>query len=91
MDEVTKCTHFMIFLNGRALSWAMATWLGGNDITNYEQFVSLFQCVFDHSPDGKEVSDKLLTLRQGKHRTAEYSLDFGTLAAERGWNDSGEG
>lgn len=70
-----------------ALSWPTAVWLGENDITNYEQFIKLFQHVF-HSPDGKEVSDKLLSLRQGNHHAAEYFLDFRTLAAESRWNDS---
>lgn len=37
MDEMTKPTQFMNFLNKRTLSWATAVWLGENDITNYEQ------------------------------------------------------
>lgn len=71
----------------RSLSWAMAIWRGTNDIANSEQFVSFFQSVFNHSPDGKEVSDKLLMVRQGNHHAAEYALDFRTLAAESSWND----
>lgn len=26
-------------------------------INTYEQFVMLFKCVFDHSPEGREVSE----------------------------------
>lgn len=48
----------------------------------------MFQRVFDHSPDGKEVSDRILSFEQGSRRAAEYSLEFCTLAAESGWNDS---
>lgn len=87
MDEAKKLMHFINFLPNKALSWATAIWQGENDIPNYDQFVSLFQCVFDHSPDGKEVSDKLLSLRQGSRHATEYSLDFRTLTAESGWNN----
>lgn len=47
----------------------------------------LFQKVFDHSPDGKEMRDRLLSLRQRTHCAAEYYLEFHTLATESGWND----
>lgn len=63
MDKPTKLTHFMNFLTDRALSWATAVWQGQNDFSTYEQFVSLFQHVFDHSPDGKVLSDKILSLK----------------------------
>lgn len=42
--------------------------------------------VFNHAPEGKEVSERLLEVKQGNHRMVEYRLDFRTLAAESGWN-----
>lgn len=75
MDEATLLTHFMNFLTGNALSWATAFWLGENNITNYVQFALLFQCVFDHSSDGKEVSDEPLLLRKGIHLNLTAMID----------------
>lgn len=86
--DMEKLTHFINFLKGKALEWSTALWQGGNTVSNYKQFLNMFQRVFDHTPDGKEVSERLLTLRQGPRRAAEYALKFRTLAAESGWNDS---
>lgn len=55
----------MNLLTDKALDWATVLWQGSNDINNYDQLVLLFQRVFDHSPDGKEVSERLLYLKQG--------------------------
>lgn len=74
-----------------SLKWpvtALATtfWQGENKINTYDQLVTLFQWVSDHSMDGNEVGERLLTLWQGHWRVAEYTLDFRTLAAESRWN-----
>lgn len=60
----------------------------GKSIASYNHFIQLFRRVFDHSPEGKEVSGRLLTLNQGSRRAAEHALDFRTIAAESGWNES---
>lgn len=44
--------------------------------------------VFDHAPEGKEVSKRLLVVRQGKRSMVEYALDFHTLAAESRWSEA---
>lgn len=86
IDEASKLTRFMTFLTNKPLTWATAM-QGENDTSNYDQFVSLFQRVFVHFLDGKEVSDKLLSLSHSRC-AAKYAIDFSTLAAESGWNDS---
>lgn len=48
----------------------------------------MFQEVFDHSPNGREVIERLLALRQGSRREAEYVPEFCMLTVESGWNDS---
>lgn len=53
-----------------------------------DEVISLVQRVLDHAPDGKEVSERLLSLKQGNRRATDYVLDFRTLAAESRWNDS---
>lgn len=60
----------------------------GGSIASYNHFIQLFRRVFNHSPEGKEVSGRLLTLKQGSRRAAEFALDFRTIAAESGWNES---
>lgn len=52
------------------------------------QLIMLFSQVFDHAPEGKEISGSLLLMRQGQRQTVEYILEFCTLAAENGWNES---
>lgn len=77
----------IMFFNDNALSWATVLWQGNNTI-DYEQFFTLFQSIFDNFTDGKEVSEKLLTLKQGSRRAADYYLDFCTLAANKFTNRS---
>lgn len=37
--------------------------------TSYEQFIVMYKRVFDHVPEGKEVSEHILALRQGNRLT----------------------
>lgn len=52
----------------------------------YYRFIQLFWLVFDHAPEGKELGERLLPIKQGSRRAMEYALDFHTLTAEIGWN-----
>lgn len=36
---------------------------------------------------GGDVAKRLLSLRQGSHSVAEFSVEFRTMAADSGWND----
>lgn len=56
-------------------------------MTSYERFIELFCQIFDHSPKGMEVSEQLLTLKQGSRCVVEYLLEFCTLTAGSRWNE----
>lgn len=51
--------------------------------TKYERFVAVFQRVFDHAPEGKEVGEHILALEQSQCSVAEYALDFRTTLHSR--------
>lgn len=75
------------FLIDKDLLWSIAVWeQGGESVSSYENFVMLFQRVFDHAAKGREVSARLLSIKQGNRRMVEYALEFSTLAADSGWN-----
>lgn len=44
--------------------------------------------VFDHAPEGKEIDELLLAMKQGERSAAEYALEFHTFATGSGWNES---
>lgn len=49
----------------------MAIWeRGEEELDSYEGFMTLFKCIFDHPPDGREVGERLLQLRQGVQTAA---------------------
>lgn len=43
----------------------------GEHTSSYEPFLQLFQWVFDYSPEGKEIGERLLTLKQGNLSPAD--------------------
>uniref|UniRef100_A0A3B1JLN1 ribonuclease H n=1 Tax=Astyanax mexicanus TaxID=7994 RepID=A0A3B1JLN1_ASTMX len=89
ISDVEKIATVISLLKGKALEWATAVWeQAGTATQSYERFESLFRSVFDNPPDGKEGGEKLLKIRQGGRTAAEYALEFRTVAAASGWNDS---
>lgn len=61
-----KIAQFINLLTGKALHWAIAVWeKGGKPTTLYKHFVALFKRVFNHQPEGVEVSDRLLMIQRG--------------------------
>lgn len=66
IPEEHKIAKFLSLLTGKALRWATAVLnQGGKPIGSYELFLSLFKKVFDHEPEGTEVSESLVTSSQG--------------------------
>ena len=55
---------------------------------SYAQFIKEFKLVFDHPYEGKISGELLAQLRQGDRTVVDYSLEFRTLAASSGWNES---
>lgn len=80
--------QFINLLTDKALAWATAVRTqGGEHTALYEHFLQLFQSVFNHSPERKEMGEWLLALKQGSLRAAEYALSFYALAAGIYWNE----
>lgn len=87
--SASKIAFIMGLLQGRALDWAAAMWQNDPLIrNNFEVFERELRKVFDHPVKGKEASKRLLSLNQGARSVAEYSVEFRTLAAEAGWDES---
>lgn len=79
----------MELLTGSALTWAMAVWEQGSEpISSYECFTELCQRVFDHLAESREMGEQLLTITQGTCRVADHALEFRTIAAGSGWNNT---
>lgn len=88
-SDYNKLTWLLGFLTGKAILWAMAVWeQGGNAISAYENFVTLIKQVFDYAPEGREVSSRISSLKQGQHHVVEYTLEFRILVADSGWNEA---
>lgn len=88
-SDSSRVAFVMGLLQGKALDWATAIWQTNFEIRNdYARFERELKKVFDHPVQGKEASKRLLCLNQGAHSVAEYSVEFRTLAAEAGWDDS---
>ncbi len=54
-------------LTGKALEWATAVWrMDGSAFLTFDSFLQQFREVFEHSADGRNAGDQLLTLSQGR-------------------------
>lgn len=60
----------------------------GEHTGSYKCFLHIFQRVFDHPPEGKEMGERLFILKQGILSVAEYALSFHMLAAGSSWNET---
>lgn len=88
-SETSKIAFVMGLLQDKALAWASAVWQNKPAMRlDYDYFEAELKRVFDHPVQGKEAARRMLALRQGSMSAAEYSVDFRTLAAEAGWDDT---
>ncbi|KAK3505976.1 hypothetical protein QTP70_002185 [Hemibagrus guttatus] len=88
-EEGTKCTFLMSLLTDRALEWASAVWDADSQIkASYDYFAGMIREVFEYPAGGKDISVRLMELRQGSEAAADYAIRFRTLAAQSGWNDA---
>lgn len=53
----------------------------------HSAFIEEMKRNFDHPVQGRNVSIRLLNIKQEQRSVAEYALEFRTLAAEAGWNE----
>ncbi|KAK3554936.1 hypothetical protein QTP86_001566 [Hemibagrus guttatus] len=88
-EEGTKCVFLMSLLMDRALEWASAVWDADPQIkASYDYFSGMIKEVFEYPAGGKDISVRLMELRQGSEAAADYAIRFRTLAAQSGWNDA---
>ncbi|KAK3566681.1 hypothetical protein QTP86_003194 [Hemibagrus guttatus] len=88
-EEGTMCAFLMSLLTDRALEWASAVWDADPQIkASYEYFAGMIREVFEYPADGKDISVRLMELRQGSEAAADYAIRFRTLAAQSVWNDA---
>ena len=75
-------------LRGNALAWASALWDSKSPASyNFDLFVAEMRKVFDHPVEGWDAAKRLMSLRQGSHSVAEFSVEFRTVAVNSSWND----
>lgn len=56
LSNEAEVTQLISLLSDKALSWETAVWeQGGEPQTSYQHFITLFRCVFDHAPKGKDI------------------------------------
>ena len=84
----SRIAYILSLLTGPARDWGSAVWEAQSPLCHSAgAFVQEMKKVFDHPIRGHEAGRHLFTLRQGSRSTAEYAVEFRTLAAESGWND----
>lgn len=85
----SNIAQILSLLTGRVLSWVMVLWeRDGEPITSYNCYVTMFLlCHKVYTPDGKEIGERLLCVRQRRKRVVEYVQQFCTLAAGRALNE----
>lgn len=65
----------MSLLTGRAITWASAIWeKGGEPISSFERFLTMFHQVFDHRSSGRQVGIQLMALRQGEQSMVDFTF-----------------
>uniref|UniRef100_A0A3B1JZA6 ribonuclease H n=1 Tax=Astyanax mexicanus TaxID=7994 RepID=A0A3B1JZA6_ASTMX len=74
-------------LSRKALEWATAVWDSVSE-SSYDAFLMTFRSVFDHTKYCHSSGELLLTMKQGNKSAAAYALEFRTVAASSGWNNS---
>lgn len=84
----SRIAYVLSLLTGSARDWGSAVWEAQSPLCHsYPAFSQEMKKVFDHPIRGHEAGRRLFTLRQGSRSTAEYAVEFRTLAAGSGWND----
>lgn len=86
--DKSKIAFIMSLLCEKASAWAVAIAKGDSPICrSFQSFSTEMLRVFDHPLQGREVSNRLFSLRQGSEPVSTYSIDFRILAAESGWDE----
>lgn len=88
-SDRAKISYVVGLLEGRALCWAESAYdRQGFSRMSFPAFVEEMRRVFDHPVRGGDAVQQLINLRQGDLCVADYAVEFRTMAADSGWNDT---
>ncbi|XP_038149046.1 uncharacterized protein LOC119788602 isoform X1 [Cyprinodon tularosa] len=88
-DDANKISYVIGLLRDKALRWAEAIIDESNiDEYSFREFLDLFKQTFCLHVGEEEAAKKLWTLKQGNKSAAELAIEFRTLAADSGWNET---
>ena len=88
-SERSKIAFILSHLSGRAEAWATAEWAQRTRVCDsLAEFTGSLTRIFQHNAPGREAARALVSLRQGKRRVSDFAIEFRTLAADSGWNQS---
>lgn len=78
--------NILVLLRGRALTWAEAVNVSSPfSAMTLGEFDAMIQEVFDQPDHCGDAASRLLDLQQGSRSVDDYSVEFGTLAADTSW------
>ncbi|XP_037837009.1 uncharacterized protein LOC119617914 [Kryptolebias marmoratus] len=84
-----KIAYVIGLLLDKALGWAEAKYsFRAIQVTPFNQFIEDFEQTFGLKYTDTEITQKLWNLKQGSRSVAQFAIDFRTLAATSGWNES---
>ena len=88
-SDAARVAYITTHTTGEALQW-IQSYLSSNPAmrNNYATFEQEFKRVFDHPVAGQDAGSRLLSIRQGTRNVSAYAVEFRTLAASTGWEDS---
>ena len=87
--ERAKVAFMISHLTGRAKAWASAEWSRSSTVCDTIMgFQATLTKTFDPVSSSREKVQELSTLKQGKDSVCDYTIQFRTLVAESGWNNT---
>ncbi|KAI3375832.1 hypothetical protein L3Q82_004105 [Scortum barcoo] len=89
-SEQARVAFMVSHMTGRAAAWVTtAEWSRGAQVCQTAQdFSQALLRVFDQTSPARKASSALLKIQQGCRRVVDYVLEFRTLAADSGWNET---
>uniref|UniRef100_A0A9J7ZZV9 Retrotransposon gag domain-containing protein n=1 Tax=Cyprinus carpio carpio TaxID=630221 RepID=A0A9J7ZZV9_CYPCA len=91
LTKESKVAFVVTLLSGRSDLWGTTVWEQGHHCcSSFQLFSEELRKVFDRAASGREAVRELAELRQGDRSVTDYSIEFGTLAAEFKWNQEAQ-
>ena len=88
-NEEAKAAYVLTLLSGRAREWGIAVWRSQAPCcATFADFSQEMAKLFDRSARGDEAAAQLSRLSQRRNSVTDYAIQFQTLAAACGWNES---